>query len=96
MFEALFHRDPDLRELGDTLLDLWEAQDSDDRWEEVEYVLRYGKFNASFTYPDEIDREEDSFDRRDRVVQRHFGTSRFYIPPYSMRAECLDMNCSAR
>ncbi|UYY58615.1 hypothetical protein [Sphingomonas sp. S2-65] len=79
--DHILYRDPDLRELGDALLDLWEAQDSDDRWEEIEYVVRDGKFDVAFTYPEEIDREEDSFERRDRVVQSYFGTKRIVYPP---------------
>ena len=63
------------------LLDLWEAQDSDKRWTEIEYVVRGDKFHASFTYPDEIDPEEDPFDRRDRIVAKHFGKKPIVYPP---------------
>lgn len=79
--DRIVYRRPDLRDLGDTLLDLWEAQDTEDRWEEIEYLVRDGKFDVAFTYPDEIDREEDPFDRRDRVVQRHFGDKPIVYPP---------------
>ncbi|UZK65351.1 immunity protein YezG family protein [Sphingomonas sp. M1-B02] len=85
--DQILYRDPDLRELGDTLLDLWEAQDTDDRWEEIEYVVRDGKFDVAFTYPDEIDREEDRFERRDRVVQRHFGIKPIVYPSLSDESE---------
>ena len=71
--DQILYRRPDLRDLGDALLDLWEAQDNEDRWEEIEYLVHDGKFDVTFTYPDEIDREEDPLDRRDRIVERHFG-----------------------
>ena len=85
----ILYRDPDLRDLGDALLDLWEAHDGQDRWEEIEFVVRDGTFDAAFTYPDEINREEDPLDRRDRVVQRHFGNKPIVYPPSSEESEGL-------
>jgi hypothetical protein len=79
--DHIVYRDPDLERLGDTLLDLWEAQDGKRRWTAIEYVVRGDKFTASFTYPEEIDLSERSFDRRDRVVARHFGNKPIVYPP---------------
>ena len=63
------------------MLSLWNAQTTEPRWAEIEYVIREGRFDASFTYPDEIDPEEDEFVRRDRVVARHFGEKPIQYPP---------------
>ena len=63
------------------MLDLWEAQDTDDRWREIEYVVRGDTFEAEYTYPDEIDPDEEPLDRRDRVVARHFGDKLITYPP---------------
>jgi hypothetical protein len=79
--DHILYRDPDLDVLGDALLNLWNAQDRGKRWEAIEYVVRGGKFTATFTYPDEIDHHEDSLDRRDRIVERHFGKKRIVYPP---------------
>jgi hypothetical protein len=79
--DHILYRAPDLDRLGDALLDLWEAQHSKRRWSEIEYVIRGGKFTATFTYADEIDADEDSFDRRDRIVTRHFGKKPIVYPP---------------
>jgi hypothetical protein len=79
--DHILYRDPDLETLGDALLDLWEAEVPDKRWAEIEYVVRGGKFHATFAYADEIDPDEDPFDRRDRVVARHFGKKRIVYPP---------------
>lgn len=79
--DHVLYRDPDLDRLGDALLDLWEAQKTDKRWAEIEYVVRGDRFQASFTYPEEIDPEEEPFDRRDRVVARYFGTKPIKYPP---------------
>ena len=79
--DHVLYRDPDLDVLGDALLNLWNAQDRGKRWEAIEYMVRGGKFTATFTYPDEIDQHEDSLDRRDRIVERHFGKKRIVYPP---------------
>jgi hypothetical protein len=80
--DQIVYRHPDLRDLGDALLDLWRAQTGNARWEEIEYVVRDGKFDATFTYPEEIDRGEDPMDRRDRIVKRHFGDKPIFYPPW--------------
>ncbi len=64
------------------LLDLWEQEKPRRRWAEMEYVLRGGKFDVSFTYRHEIDPKEDPFVRRARVVQRHFGDKPIVYPPW--------------
>lgn len=79
--DHVLYRDPDLDRLGDALLDLWEEQGSDKRWAEIEYVIRNGKFHASFTYADEIEPEERSFERRDAIVAKHFGNKPIVYPP---------------
>lgn len=78
----VLYRRPDLRDLGDALLDLWEAQETDDRWAEMEYVIRDGKFEVTYTYPDEIDQDEMWSDRTIRVVRRHFGDKPIKYPPW--------------
>lgn len=77
----VLYRDPDLDRLGSALLRLWEAEDPDKRWAEIEYVVRGRRFEADFTYADEIDPEEEPLDRRDRVVARHFGDKPIVYPP---------------
>lgn len=79
--DHVLYRSPDLDRLGDALLDLWEAQDSDKRWAEIEYVVRSDKFRAIFTYPDEIDPNEEPRERRRRIVVTHFGKKRIVYPP---------------
>lgn len=79
--DHILYRDPDLDRLGDALLDLWETQPSDKRWAEMEYIVQGNRFRAIFTYPDEIDAEESSLDRRSRIVRRHFGDKRIIYPP---------------
>src|SRR6187551_135923 len=79
--DHVLYRSPDLDRLGDVLLDLWEAQDSERRWAEIEYLVRGDKFKAIFAYPDEIDPDEEPRDRRRRIVEKHFGKKRIDYPP---------------
>ncbi len=76
----ILYRDPDLDRLGDTLLALWEAQTAEPRWQEIEYFVRDGRFDARFVYPEELDPEEMSLDRRDRVLARYFGDKPVIYP----------------
>ncbi|MHA6723216.1 hypothetical protein [Sphingomonas sp. RS2018] len=64
------------------LLELWEVQDGQVRWSELEYVLRDGRFDAAYFYPDEIDPQEDVIERRERSLQRHFGDKPIVYPPF--------------
>ncbi|WP_298669213.1 hypothetical protein [uncultured Sphingomonas sp.] len=80
----VLYRRPDLDTLGDALLDLWEAQDSKPRWVEIEYLIENGRFTATYTYPDEIDpneNENDMFARTKRIVRKYFGDKPIVYPP---------------
>jgi hypothetical protein len=76
------YRHPLNQRLPYALLDLWELQDGPDRWSEMEYVLRDGRFEVAYFYPDEIDPEEDLIERRTRSLQRHFGDKPIVYPPF--------------
>jgi hypothetical protein len=78
----VLYRRPDLNRLGELLLNLWEAEEPGKRWAEMEYVIRGGKFEAIYTYPEEIDRKVDSLERRKRIVKRHFGDKPIVYPPW--------------
>lgn len=68
--------------LTQALLDLWEAEVPEKRWVQMEYIIRGGQFRAHFTYSEEIEKEEDQFDRRDRIVKRHFGNKPIVYPSW--------------
>ena len=76
----ILYRSPDLGALGDALLDLWEEQPEGRRWAEMEYLIKDGKFDAVFVYPDEIDPDDDPMDRRTRIVRRYFGDKPIIYP----------------
>ncbi|MGK6355819.1 hypothetical protein ACMGDH_11430 [Sphingomonas sp. DT-207] len=86
----LYHA-PDLNRLGDALLDLWYEQGGEERWEEIEYIVRNGRFEAAFIYPDDIDPEEDTSDRRDRVVAKYFGNKPIVYPDPDEEDQMFDL-----
>lgn len=83
----LLFRWPYNQRLPDALLELWEAQEGQERWSELEYVLRDGRFDVAYFYPDEIDPEEDVTERRERALLRHFGEKPIAYPPLPMEDE---------
>ena len=77
----ILYRSPDLDRIGDPLIEFWEAQTSETRWAEMACLIRDGRFEVTYTYPDEIDHDEEPFDRRDRVVKQHLGDKPIVYPP---------------
>jgi hypothetical protein len=76
-----YYRRPDLDGLTDTLLDLWESYPVGKRWETIEYVIRDGRFEATFTYPENVVPDEEPFQRRDAIVAKYFGKQPIrYLP----------------
>lgn len=86
----VLYRRPVIEGLPNALLDLWEAQEGEDRWAEMEYLLRDGKFEIVYIYPDEIDAEEDLVERRARAVRRHFGEKPIVYPPWPPEDDAPD------
>lgn len=68
--------------LSDALYDLWELEEPGKRWEELDYLIEGGKFDAAFIYPEEIDREELSTERSARIARRRFGDKPIVYPPW--------------
>ncbi len=77
----LLFRWPTNERLPSALLELWEAQDGQEQWSELEYMLRDGQFAVAYVYPDDIDPQEDVIERRKRALRRHFGEKPIVYPP---------------
>ena len=86
----ILYRRPVIEGLPYALLDLWEAQESDDRWMEMEYLLRDGKFGVAYFYPDEINPKEDVVERRARAIRRYFGEKPIVYPPWPPEDDARD------
>lgn len=72
--------------LTNVLLDLWEAEAPEKRWAAMQYRIEGGAFQASFTYPEEIDPDEPSLDRRERILRERYGNKRIDYPGLSDEA----------
>ena len=52
----------------------------------MQYWIVNGKFTASFTYPEEIDPNENTMDRRERILNERYGNRRIVrndlVPAY--------------
>lgn len=80
--DQLLYRWPVNERLPYALLELWEDQEGNYRWSELESVLRDGSFEVAYVYPDEIDSNEGVIERRERALQRHFGDKPVVYPPW--------------
>ena len=77
--------DPDER-FYDLLGDLWQAQKGEDRWSEMEYVLRDQTFAVTYTYPDQLEADRDWMQYRSEIVKRHFGAKPVVYLPWPRQA----------
>lgn len=68
-------------ELFDAIDRLWQAADGDKKWLVMEYFVAEGRFDADFLYPDQLDPEETSYDRRERALEKRFGDKPVIYPP---------------
>jgi hypothetical protein len=60
-------------ELGNAVQRLWEVEAPDKKWATLCYTISEGKFDADFTFPEDLDPEETSLDRRARARIIRFG-----------------------
>jgi hypothetical protein len=65
-----------------SLLDLWEEEAPEKRWASIEYIIRNGKFDVTFAYPEEIDPDEDPMERRNRILKKYYGDKPVHYPPF--------------
>lgn len=68
-------------DLEEPVRQLWEGEPKHKRWSEMEYFISGGKFEVRFIYEEEIDKNEDFGDRRDRAVRRYMGDKPIFYPP---------------
>ena len=74
---------PSDRQLTDLLWELWrlESRSPKQRWCVMEYEIRNGKFDAQFSYPDQVDVESRDVDRREIALKKRFGDKPVVYPP---------------
>ncbi|WP_404371662.1 hypothetical protein AB5I39_04415 [Sphingomonas sp. MMS24-J45] len=73
------------RKLTDLLFEVWTAEDPDKRWSAMEYTITGTKFTVEFVFPEKFGDDFDNDERRELVLQRHYGDKpRVYPPPGDM------------
>ncbi|MCU6455006.1 hypothetical protein LPN01_13045 [Sphingomonas sp. A2-49] len=88
--DRVLYRRPVIPDLPYALHDLWKAQTGTERWMEMEYLLRDGRFEVVYFHPDAIDPDTDLVERRARSGLRHFGPMPIIYPPWTCEPHELD------
>ncbi|MEQ1549390.1 MAG: hypothetical protein ABL918_12210 [Chakrabartia sp.] len=70
--DRVIYRDPS-EELCDAIERLWVAAEPDKKWAVLSYTISDGTFDAQFKFPDDIDPEDNSFERRERALSERYG-----------------------
>ena len=80
--EAVRYFDP-TDNLFDLIRDAWEAENSDEakRWAVMEYEVQGTKFDVQFRYPEELDPNDYSSDRREAALKKRYGDKPVIYPP---------------
>lgn len=78
--QAVRYYDP-TSELCDLILQAWEAEGPDEKWELMEYEIKGTSFDAKLVYPNEIDHDLSISELRDVFLQRRFGDKPVIYPP---------------
>lgn len=96
---AIFHDEGDKivyydadDELFAEIIHLWETAIDNEKWSVLEYDVRSEQFESSFTYIDQLDPEEDSIERRDRLVHSRYGDRQVIYPPMGPNAVKLTLD----
>lgn len=69
--------------LSDLLWEAWYAESYEGgikRWSIMEYEIKDGKFDVSFKYPDEVNVETISLERRQTALRARFGDKAVVYP----------------
>lgn len=67
--------------LCDMVDDLWDQSEESKRWSVMLLDFKANNFVADFMYPDQLDPDEGSLERRDRALAERFGDKEVVYPP---------------
>jgi hypothetical protein len=68
----VLYKHPDT-DLCDDIGRIWEQDDTEQRWIVMLYRIQDGKFSTEFIYPDDLDPDEDTLERRQRILIELYG-----------------------
>lgn len=63
----------ELRDLVYSFWQAWQLEPGFQEWRTLAYVIDGGKFSVDLKYPEEIDEDEGTHERRPAIVEAYFG-----------------------
>lgn len=76
------YHSPDYDKFEDDMIALWELEPPDQRWLEIQYVLRGKESEVNVLYEGDLGEELLDPRRLSDVAQRHFGNKRVVYPKW--------------
>ncbi|ASR51571.1 hypothetical protein B5J99_08925 [Blastomonas fulva] len=76
----IIYNSPDYDEFEDVMFELWELDAPDERWLEMEYLLRGNEFEANFLYEEDIGDELMNPSRISDSARRYLGDKEIMYP----------------
>lgn len=67
-------------ELFEEIQKLWSLAEDHEKWSVLEYDVHNNKFDAKFTYQNQLDHEETVHERRERLLQLRYGDKPVIYP----------------
>lgn len=66
--------------LFDEIINLWNTALDNEKWSVLTYDVKGDEFNSLFIYPDQLDPEEEDYERRERLVRARYGDKPVIYP----------------
>ncbi len=60
---------------------VWQAAEPGKQWAVMQYEVKGSSFDARFSYPDSLDPDGTSYDRRESAIKKRFGDKPVIYPP---------------
>lgn len=78
---AVHYYDSGDSEIWRLVLDAWHLEPGDKRWTAMHYSIKDGQFDARFEFDDLEGSDEDTTDRRERILRQRYGDKPIIYPP---------------
>lgn len=75
--------------LDDLIMDAWCLEPADKRWTAMQYTIDHGKFAAEFRFDELEGLEDNTGDRRERILRARYGDKPVVYPPLPSHAWTL-------
>jgi hypothetical protein len=86
--DRVIYFDPS-NELVDALGKLWDMAPETEKWAVLQYEVKDGKFDARYTYPEDLKPDEWETDQRQRVLIERYGDKPVIYPEPDERFHAL-------